>query len=377
MSEIVDPSIVIEALEESQQLQRKIEENKRMRIEREYRYEKQQQQKTADLEAFDPATVLTDPKKQSDFLRRFVRDLKETVVWASTAPVFIHPEFKKHFLLGKHELVVIGAVSGQGKSIAMVNIAINLLQQGRNVLWFTNEMSADSLTRWLGCSMAGIDHRLVIQESQKFESVEALKQIIAPVQEFILNGQLVVKDSNDDQVACSAERLLKTIRAANKRDMFKPDIILIDYLGHIKSELNPQASEYEQQAPFLKELAHVANLSCPIVIAQQMHPKSGGRESAQGRMYQGQLLFQAATTLMEVAADKDKHQTTFTFHKVREGVGGSLTMGYLRGRYVTLDDPNYLQAGAQAINNALAPEEKADDDNSTIDQQLSDLPSKS
>ena len=283
------------------------------------------------VEDFNPNDDFTDINTQKEY-EDYLEYQKSLLVSLSNCSVFIHSNFNGNIRMSKDELIAVTAESGQGKSLTLVNIAVKLLEDGKKVLYFTNEMDKNEIRTWIACLLEGVSHKAI--RTRTIDNIK-LKKVNDRVKDITTSKKLIVKGSEDKDIPDRAELILKYIQDLNTDNI--PDCIILDYLSNIESieSVSSSTSEnFQVLESFMKSLKVVAKQYCPIVIATQLHPSGPGRSKVQNRMYMGSSLYQKATTVVEVVANTETKTTRFNIVKARNGTAGTVEMKYKLGRYI-------------------------------------------
>lgn len=154
-------------------------------------------------------------------------------------------------------LWVIGGYSSAGKTFFSLNIAKNLIQEKKRVVFFSLEMSkVDIISRLLGL-MTEINGRTILKYPLKPEDtdkVEAAKQLLVDSNMALYSG---MHDHN---------RVLLTIMQEEMKA--KVDCVFIDYLQLFKTG---SKSEYEAMTSIITELQNFSQRSgIPIIVLSQV-----------------------------------------------------------------------------------------------------------
>lgn len=194
-----------------------------------------------------------------------------------------HKELNKRlgpgFLPGT--LSVILAAQSVGKSLMMCDLISGMLKQGKNILFVSLEMQEHEMMRRIYANVLDLDVN-EFTDLSKTAGEKAMLQRPALTKEMILKkyqdlqltgqlGKLFVKD----YPACSfgALQLEALVRKFQTEKNIKFDIIFVDYLGIMKSDLiSPNAGLYSYLKSIGEEVRAVASrLGLAIVSASQLN----------------------------------------------------------------------------------------------------------
>jgi replicative DNA helicase len=170
-------------------------------------------------------------------------------------------------------LYVFSGVYGIGKSIWLQNIAVKLLMNGKNIIFYTLELSETAATRRLLSIYTQINSGEFIEKMddihKQFETLKMITDSNIWIKEF------PTKSANTNHFRAHMEEL-KTISE------FNPDIIIVDYCN-IMDTLKTVSAEntYVRSQILYEELRSLAQeLSLPIVTAAQIN--RGGMDERKG-----------------------------------------------------------------------------------------------
>ena len=160
-------------------------------------------------------------------------------------------------------LVVFMAPTGVGKSLFLCNIAASYLQLGKNVLYFTMEMSQTQVEQRIDLNMLDLrEDQIKILEKQQFvHRVVNLKKKFA--------GKLKVKEYPSGSVNSNHFRYF--IEELKLKEGFVPDVIVIDYLNICAAaNTSKNAGLYEYMGQIALELRGLGQeFRCPVFTATQ------------------------------------------------------------------------------------------------------------
>jgi len=256
------------------------------------------------------------------------------------APGFdnVVPFFRKNIIL-------IGGVSGEGKSTAVANITYFLLNQknprtgklGR-VLILSNEEKTEDIYNRISCLFTGWKYSN--HDTLTPEQVKKFNEYIP-----ILASRVTVinQDHNGSHGVTTTiegiESVFENLLAKNE----EYDAILIDYYQNIcVSKNNPKLSEYDVQARLTRMLDHYKNIyPAPIVAFAQLNPASEENNNYFPAKLQGRkLIINVATCILEMIVDKKNRATSWKVWKSRFNgfVGESIETGFKDGRFVPMTE---------------------------------------
>lgn len=128
--------------------------------------------------------------------------------------------------IGRQELILFTANSGGGKSVAMLNLAYNLLSQGLNGVYISLEMRDRVVAKRLDSMISKISGKNIFVNKHKVgQEVEAFKNAGA--------GRFFVKRMREGTT--TADDVIAYLRELEVSLGFKPDFVVIDYLDLMAS----------------------------------------------------------------------------------------------------------------------------------------------
>jgi len=153
--------------------------------------------------------------------------------------------------LGKKELAMVIAPPGVGKSLWLVNQAVQGMMEGRKVLYLSLEMSEDKIAQRFDSVMT------LIPQVQLKDPAAQLKvgERLSIFQSNFPEGKLVIKEFPCGSATVNTLRAL-LVQLRNYEE-FVPDIIIIDYLELLRPTRENQ-HEYQAQQRIAEELRGLA-----------------------------------------------------------------------------------------------------------------------
>lgn len=238
-------------------------------------------------------------------------------------------------------IILIGAVSGEGKSTTVANIAFFLMTQknprtgkSARILVLSNEEKTEDIYNRVTCLGTGWKYsnhdELTPEQVARFnKAIPALATRIT----------VINQNHNGAQGATTSIEGIEAIfeNLIAKKDYY--DVIIIDYYQNICiSKKNPHLSEYDVQARLTRMLDAYKNVyPAPIVLLAQLSPNSEENENYFPKKLQGRkLIINVATCIMEMIVDKKNRITKWKVWKSRfnDCVGEVIETGFESGRFV-------------------------------------------
>lgn len=212
---------------------------------------------------------------------------------------------------------VIGAYTSSGKTFFSLNVANNLLNQGKRVVFFSLEMSRSEILQRLMSISLGITPQKLIKGYLDNDLYERLKTEKERVKKLLFT----VYDK-----AFRVETIQAVMRAEHLR---KPvDLFVIDYLQNIAGE----GKEYEMMTNLSRDLFETAKtMEVPVLALSQMSNESvRSNSNVIGFKGSGGI---ASTADVGVEMQRKDSEVIFNIRKNRHGITKMFTMGFTEGRF--------------------------------------------
>jgi replicative DNA helicase len=211
-------------------------------------------------------SVGTVPAVGHDFLNdmeaRFTRQKRDTI------PTGLAELDKKEIFnggSGKGELYCVIGSTGAGKSHFLTMIGANALQDGRNVLHYTFELSETSVGTRYDSNLCDIDSNEVMDRKEDIKSSYDKMKL----------GRLFIKEYPTNSAS------IFTLRAHIERlDLkgFKPDIIIIDYADIMRSTRQYDSLRHELKLVYEELRALAMELGVPVWTASQSNKEGANSD---------------------------------------------------------------------------------------------------
>ena len=162
-------------------------------------------------------------------------------------------------------LTVFLASTGGGKSLAMVHLASSYLQQGKNVIYFTMEMSEQQIAQRIDHNILSVPKHELMDMSQ-----ETYTKRLARIREKS-KGKLIVKEFPSG--GASAAHFRYIINDLRLKRNFVPDVIFVDYLNICSSsriKMGGSINTYVLVKSIAEEIRGLAQeFDVPVITATQ------------------------------------------------------------------------------------------------------------
>lgn len=265
----------------------------------------------------------------SDFGHDYLKDFEQRFLLKSRNPVptgWSEIDNITHQGLGAGELGVVIAPTGAGKSMALVHIGAQALAAGKNVVYYTLELSDTVVgSRFDSCLTKVPLGSLHSFKEEIYEQIQNLK------------GNLIVKEY---PTKFSSVNTLKYHLEKMKNRDFIPDVIIVDYADLLRpsSVLREKRHELETIYEQLRALAQVHK--CCVWTASQTNRSGLNAEvitmesisEAFNKCFVADFIFSISRT----AEDKLNNEGRIFIAKNRNGVDGVVFPIYMNTSNITI-----------------------------------------
>lgn len=167
----------------------------------------------------------------------------------------------------KKSLIVIAAQSGGGKSLIMSHISAATLLKGMNVLYITLEMGENKIGERVDANLLKVDIAKIVDLGR-----EEFTSRIDKLQEKTM-GRLFIKEYAPS--SASAAHFKSLIEELKIKQNFKPDLIVVDYLGICASsrmKMGGSVNTYMYLKSVAEELRGLAvEFDVPVLTGAQLN----------------------------------------------------------------------------------------------------------
>ena len=264
------------------------------------------------------------------------------------SPFMGFPAFNEINMSGSN-LLLVGGLSGTGKSTICANLAIKAFQKKEKVLIITNEETVNDCYLRLACLLFGMNINKVANWSQ--QEIDKISRVVPLIAQRIT----VIDDTHEGgtNITTSLEGIEFVCKSLLKSD-FKYDLIIIDYYqNYVISTKNDKMTNYQVQDQFGFVLDRFKNdYKRPIVILAQMSEEIEGKPKPFKERIEGRKsIYNRCTMAIETTIKKELLCTDFILRKGRFNDNlGTVTLGFNKGFFVeyTPDFKNQVQQHKQA-----------------------------
>jgi hypothetical protein len=244
---------------------------------------------------------------------------------------FVCPELAPLISLYFHQLLLVGAGSGRGKSTVVAMAAKSLVGDNRRVLIISGEESAPSVMSRIACLRLGLSFYDFNSKPPRMPP----GQMLAVRKEIMALAPMVTvidtKYENNPAYVTSRDGVM-TVLNANKDTH---DAIIIDYYTKVNWDTRRSGMQTnEVQAQFSNDLDLLkVDFNGPIIVMAQLHPASKEKQDFQTRLHGRRLIYTVCTDAIEVISVATAYETKIKSHKARfegDNVGRNKCFGYDR-----------------------------------------------
>lgn len=262
-----------------------------------------------------------------------------------------NPDAAKGVLTGFHEFdritaglhpgefMIVAGDTGTGKSVLMHNIGVNaylggnnpmsplstmIKGAGHNVLYFSLEMPRESIERRIDSCMAEVFYNQLrdgaLSKDDKVKYFNVLKFQMAYDKRFHIVDMPAGATTRDIE--------LKYIEISETK--FKPDLVIVDYLGIMST--NSNESDWLSLGQISKELHEFARVyQVPVITGSQVNKPSdsGKQEHSTNRIARSKMVTNNANIIVQIGCRDDEDiRTDMPVHivKMRDGEKGAFTL---------------------------------------------------
>jgi DNA-binding TFAR19-related protein (PDSD5 family) len=244
---------------------------------------------------------------------------------------FVCPELAPLISLYYHQLLLIGAGSGRGKSTVVAMAAKSLVNENKRVLIISGEESAPSVMARIACLRLGLsfyDYNSKPPRMNPGQMLAVRKEVAALAP---LITVIDTKYEGNSAYVTARDGVMSVLRA--NKDTH--DAIIIDYYTKVNWDTRRSGmSTNEVQAQFSNDLDLLkVDFNGPIIVMAQLHPASKEKQDFQTRLHGRRLIYTVCTDAIEVISVATAYETKIKSHKSRfegDNVGRNKCFGYDR-----------------------------------------------
>lgn len=245
------------------------------------------------------------------------------------------------------EMLLFGALTGQGKSTIAANMAVPILAENRRILYLsTEERAEDILIR-----VAALQNGWNPNNQRDWNQETKLKRDLA-VEQLVRDGKLLIVDSYspgvDEQTGqpikpadLSMLEDFKLVLNSVVRDELKFDLLIVDYISKVgmarRKNENVEWKVISEATKFVEEWCKSAQT--PAIVFTQLKNKETDTQEFKMRLPGSKRILDYVTCAVEIATDYDAKTTKLICHKNRKyGKLFRKTLKFDKGKFVDQTD---------------------------------------
>jgi len=156
--------------------------------------------------------------------------------------------------------MILAAATGMGKTAMALNLIIKMAKNGKKVLLFSLEMTQEELLNRIIAIETGISSENLRNRSMTYEELQIRAKYLASQDFFTLKDNIVIPA----QARFSISNIEEIVQQTNA------DIVCVDYLGLIQSDIKTNA--YEQVSDVSRRLKLLAiETNKPFIVLHQLN----------------------------------------------------------------------------------------------------------
>jgi replicative DNA helicase len=185
-----------------------------------------------------------------------------------------------HMLDGLMGLCVVGARPGGGKSALLASMVANVAARGKRVYLWSGEMPAAQITNRLIAGVARVDSSRVRRQLRPHGLDDQQHSEVLRAAAEIGTWKIVI----NDHAAITPPALRADIQRTQAR-LGGVDLVVIDYLGLMGSDINFKDNAYAKTSYFARALKHISSeMSVPVLCAAQLSRSVASRADKRPQM---------------------------------------------------------------------------------------------
>lgn len=245
---------------------------------------------------------------------------------------FVNHELAPLISLYSHQLLLVGAGSGRGKSTVVAMAAKKLVDDGKRVLIISGEESTPSVLARIACLRTGLSFYEYNAKGTPKMSPQQLLSVQKEMQDLVPKVTVIDVTYNGTPAYVTSRDGVMSVLNANKDTH---DAIIIDYYQKVDWDTKRSgASTNEVQARFSNDLDFLKNVfNGPIIVFAQLHPKAKDKTDFQTRLQGRKLIYNVCTDAIEIISVSTEYETKIKSHKSRfdgDNVNRNKLFGYDR-----------------------------------------------
>lgn len=236
---------------------------------------------------------------------------------------------------GPDKLFLLGDFTVTHNTTCSANIAYPLWQEGKKVLWISNEENAEDIMMRIACLHMRYNFNEYKKGYMSQTNITECIKLFPEIAKFVHIFDVGYKDG----ITTKIEGIINILEAAKADGGYS--CILMDYFQLIKFSIdNPSRSTYQVLDDLrIYLMRYIKGCNTPVVLFAQLHSLGKrNNKDLDSRIKDGPTIYEAATVVMELLMDKENLTTEFVIHKDRFGLAGNrIKMSFDRGKLTKYD----------------------------------------
>lgn len=256
-------------------------------------------------------------------------ELKEGIKGKTKITLHSFPKLNKVLNLVYGDFLVIGALTGNGKSSFLLNLMVDLMQEYQ-CIYFNMEMSKSTIYKRILSITADVPVSDVTNPQTEHQ-----KGIIDNAYKIIEKSKIIIEHQANDINS------IKKVLAKNK-NINKHTILFLDHIGLIKA--NSSKTLYENSTEVAKELRQMClEYDCTIISASQLNRSAYSNELSISMLKDSGEIENSSSKTMLINRFKDDQPITeidLEVAKNRDGLTGIIIMKYDKTKQIFKEKEN-------------------------------------
>jgi len=260
--------------------------------------------------------------------------------------------------LVRKQLLLLSANSGGGKSIAMANLGLNYMKQGKNVLYITLELSEGMVSLRYDSMVTGVE-----TAGWQYKISEIATKVESETKGM---GNLTIKYMNAGSTANDIRAFLKEFQLTED---YVPDVIIVDYLDLMGSnEFISADNVFEKDKAVSEQLRNIGNDYNAMMITASQQNRGAVNQTDLNHSHIAGGISKINTTDVYVSiimtdAMRASGEIAFMFLKTRssDGVGKTIYLKW-NGSSLRITNPDGKGSGGKPSGLTLNRKDTKTDD---------------
>ena len=257
-------------------------------------------------------------------------EIQEEIKGKTKITLHSFPKLNKVLNLVYGDFLVIGALTGNGKSSFLLNLMVDLMQEYQ-CIYFNMEMSKSTIYKRILSITADVPVSDVTNPQTEYQ-----KGIIDNAYKIIEKSKIIIEHQANDINS------IKKVLAKNK-NINKHTILFLDHIGLIKA--NSSKTLYENSTEVAKELRQMClEYDCTIISASQLNRSAYSNELSISMLKDSGEIENSSSKTMLINRFKDDQTITeidLEVAKNRDGLTGIIIMKYDKTKQIFKEKENF------------------------------------